>query len=58
MHTGQHYSEDILEEFVMRKLTAEKNEQLEMHLLICPACREGLADTETFIASMGAIEPN
>lgn len=52
MTSGVHASEDRLEEFCLGTVPAEELEDLESHLLICPACRERLGETEVYVSTM------
>jgi anti-sigma factor RsiW len=50
----EHVSEDDLERYAMRTLTAPESDRLEEHLLICSACRDRIDATDEYVAAMKA----
>ena len=49
-----HAPEEVLESYVMGKLSEEETAPLEEHLLICPACQNRLEETEQFVHAVRA----
>jgi anti-sigma factor RsiW len=50
-----HISDDVLELYLMGRLTEMEIAPLEEHLLTCEECRNRLEGTETYIAAMRAL---
>jgi hypothetical protein len=51
---GNHASEDRLEEYCLGRVPDEELEEIEEHLLVCPACQERLRVTDRYIRTMRA----
>ncbi len=50
----RHISEDLLDQYALKKLPESEAAALEEHLLICPKCQDRLQLTEDFIAALRA----
>jgi anti-sigma factor RsiW len=48
----EHVTEDDLERYAMRTLSAPESDHLEEHVLICQSCRDRLESTDEFVAAM------
>jgi anti-sigma factor RsiW len=48
----RHFDDDESELYSMGRLSAEKVERLEEHLLVCEACRVKVTDSDTYVAAM------
>ena len=51
---NEHPVEDMLEQFALRRLSAERRMELLRHLDACAACREALDAEYDFIAALRA----
>lgn len=51
-----HISDDVLELYLMGRLTEMEMAPLEEHLLICEDCRNRLEEAETYLAAMRALK--
>ena len=49
-----HISDDLLDEYALKRLPEAEAAALEEHLLICPHCQERLQLTDDFIAALRA----
>jgi hypothetical protein len=49
-----HPSEDLLEEYALRRLNEEQSAPIEEHLLVCSACQEALAEIDDYVLVMKA----
>ncbi len=47
--SGDHASEDVLEEYSLGTLSGEELDEFEEHLLVCPVCQDRLEETDRFI---------
>ena len=55
--SGDHASEETLEQYSLGTLPEQELESFEEHLLVCPTCQDRLAATDRFIrAFCGAVE--
>jgi hypothetical protein len=52
MTSGEHASEDRLEEYCLGTVPAEELENVESHLLICPDCRRRLSEAENYVKTV------
>ena len=51
----RHISEDLLDQYALKKLPEDEAAALEEHLLICHDCQDRLRLTEAFIAALRAV---
>ncbi len=49
MNIGPHPDDDLIENYLMRRLSEEEVAGVEEHLLVCPACQSKAEETEEFI---------
>lgn len=49
-----HPSQELLEEYVLHRLTEARVAQIEEHLLICEVCRESVRELDVFVSTMKA----
>lgn len=50
-----HISEDLLDQYALKKLPEELAASLEEHLLVCPGCQDRLQLTDDFIEALRAV---
>jgi hypothetical protein len=55
---SSHPDEDILESYVMNKLTPADDEAVSLHLLVCEQCQIGCSEAEEFVAVLREVLPN
>jgi hypothetical protein len=52
--SSEHLNENLLEQYVLAKLTDSSLETVEEHLLICQDCRDRLIEVERFVTTIQA----
>jgi anti-sigma factor RsiW len=52
--SGNHTSDVKLEDYCLGRVPSEELEDIEEHLLVCPACQERLRETDRYIRTMRA----
>ena len=49
---SRHFDEETAEKYSMGRLSARKSAEIEKHLLICESCRQGVAESDAYVAAM------
>jgi anti-sigma factor RsiW len=52
MEDESHVVDDLLELYSLNRLSGDELAAVEAHLLVCPACRERLVQTDGFVKAM------
>jgi hypothetical protein len=52
MALGEHATDDRLEQYCLGRVPAAELEELESHLLMCPACQDRLRDSEAYVRTI------
>src|SRR5579862_193374 len=54
-HFPSHPSEEVLEEYVFRRLPETLAGPVEEHLLVCHGCQDAVAETDDFVAALKVV---
>lgn len=52
---GQHFSEEVIDDYGLARLSSAETERVEVHLLICEACQGRVDEVDALIHCLQAL---